>query len=216
MNSARPPDRPPGIGTEDSVHPESPGDKRPWYRRKRLVALVLGAVFFLSAWLFIREAKLILKQPITSWLQDDSADCAVVLTGGPHRIREGVDLLTRKAVQKLIISGVHPQASFRDIFPLWPFYGDLKEQDIILERRSETTYGNAQQTLPLVEALRCRDIILITSRVHMRRALFTFRAEYPADFPIIARATISYGVRPGWGEVATETLKALFYSFWAY
>lgn len=188
-----------------------------WFGRKRTIALLVVAIGFLTgAWLFIREARLILEQPITSWERDDVADCAIVLTGGPNRIREGVDLLAQKAVQKLIISGVHPHASFRDIFPLWPFYGDLREQDIILERRSETTFGNAQQTLPLVEALRCRDIILITSRVHMRRALKTFQAEYPPNIPIIPRATISYGARPLWDELAMETLKSLFYSMWAY
>ncbi len=185
-------------------------------RKRTIVLVAAGFSILAAAWLFVHEARLILEQPITSWERDDTADCAIVLTGGPHRIREGVDLLAQKAVQKLIISGVHPHANFRDIFPLWPFYGEIREQDIILERRSQTTYGNAQQTLPLVEALRCRDVILITSRVHMRRALKTFRAEYPANIPIIARATVSYGARPLWDELATETLKSLFYSLWAY
>lgn len=192
-------------------------EKSRWLGRKRSIVLLIAAIgILIGALLFIREARLILEQPITSWERDDVADCAIVLTGGPNRIREGVDLLAQKAVQKLIISGVHPHANFREIFPLWPFYGEIREQDIILERRSETTFGNAQQTLPLVEALRCRDIILITSRVHMRRALKTFQAEYPPNFPIITRATISYGARPLWDELATETVKSLFYSLWAY
>ncbi len=191
----------------------------PRRRLGRKASVTVGALIFFSLigfWLFVREARLILEQPLSSWREDDVADCAIVLTGSPNRIREGVDLLARRAVQKLIISGVNPQAGLKDIFPLWPFYGDLREQDIILERRSQTTYGNAQQSLPLVEALRCRDIILVTSRAHMRRALKTFKAEYPPGFPITPRATISYGVRPGWGELLTETAKALFYSLWAY
>ncbi len=168
------------------------------------------------AWSFAREVNLILRQPVNSWTEDVSADCAVSLTGGPQRIREGLDLLARKAVQKLIISGVHPQATLRDIFPLLPYYGELREQDVILERRSQTTFGNAQQTLPLVEALHCRDLVLVTSRVHMRRALSTFKAEFPPEFPIIVRAVPTLSDPPGWDEVTWEALKSLFYSPWAY
>lgn len=167
-------------------------------------------------WAFTREMGRIGAQPVTSWNEDLTADCAVVLTGGPNRIREGFDLLTRKSVQKLIISGVHPHAGLRDILPLWPFYGDIREQDVILERRSRTTYGNAQQSLPLVEALRCRDLILITSRTHMRRALKTFHAEFPPQITILPRAVTAASVEPTWSEISTETLKALFYSLWAY
>ena len=160
--------------------------------------------------------KLILAQPVTAWTVDDAADCGVVLTGGPNRIREGIDLLARKSIQKLIISGVNPQANLHEFFPQLPYYGDLKEQDVILERRSETTYGNAQQSLPLVEALHCRDLVLITSRAHMRRALLTFQAEFPRGFPISPRAVAGANEPPTWDEVAFEALKSLFYSVWAY
>jgi uncharacterized SAM-binding protein YcdF (DUF218 family) len=185
-------------------------------RRRRIVLSIAVVVIGVFTWSWIREVQLILSQPVNSWTEDVSADCAVALTGGPQRIREGLDLLSRHAVQKLIISGVHAQATLRDIFPLLPYYGDLREQDVILERRSQTTFGNAQQTFPLVEALHCRDLVLITSRIHMRRALSTFRAEFPAEFPIIVRAVPAITDPPGWDELAWESLKSLFYSSWAY
>jgi len=187
-----------------------------WSRRRW--AVVIG-VFLFSVLVildYVREVKLILQQPVTSWAVDDAADCAVVLTGGPGRIREGLDLLSRKSVQKLIISGVHPQANLHEFFPQLPYYGDLHEQDVVLERRSETTWGNAQQSLPLVEALHCRDLVLITSRVHMRRAQLTFQAEFPKGFPILPRAVPAANEPPTWDEVASEALKSLFYSVWAY
>ena len=171
-------------------------------------------VLLVIAW--SHEVRMILRQPANSWTEDVSADCAVALTGGPQRIREGLDLLSRHSVQKLIISGVHAQASLRDIFPLLPYYGSLREQDVVLERRSQTTFGNAQQTFPLVEALHCRDLVLITSRLHMRRALLTFRAEFPAEFPIIVRAVPAVNEPPAWDEIAWESLKSLFYAGWAY
>ncbi|MEK7355817.1 MAG: YdcF family protein [Bdellovibrionota bacterium] len=185
-------------------------------RRRLIVFLATGFATVSLTIAYVREVKLILAQTVTAWTTDDSADCGVVLTGGPNRIREGLDLLSRKAILKLIISGVHPQANLHEFFPQLPYYGDLHEQDVILERRSETTYGNAQQSLPLVEALHCRDLVLITSRSHMRRALLTFQAEFPRGFPILPRAVSGMSEPPTWDEVGFEALKSLFYSVWAY
>lgn len=185
-------------------------------RKTVLVAVTLVIAFVLFTLAFIHEWRVISREPITIWTEDVSADCAVALTGGPQRVREGLDLLAKKSVQKLIISGVNPNSSLREIFPQSPYYGDLREQDVILERRSKTTFGNAQQTLPLVEALRCRDLVLITSRTHMRRALLTFRAEFPPHFPILPRSVPALSEPPSWDEIAWESLKSLFYSSWAY
>jgi uncharacterized SAM-binding protein YcdF (DUF218 family) len=176
-----------------------------------LIALVLGLTL-----LIVKEYGRVSKQPINSWTEDSSADCAVVLTGGANRIREGIDLLAQRAIQKLIISGVHPKANLRDIFPQLPFYGSVNEQDIVLEKRSTTTYGNAQQTLPLVEALRCRDLVLVTSQVHMYRAYRTFRGNFPVQIPIIQRAVIAGRAESAFDEVLFESFKSLFYSLWAY
>lgn len=153
---------------------------------------------------------------VSSWKEDHSADCAVVLTGGPQRVREGFDLLIRGAVQKLIISGVNPQTELREMFPQWPYHGELREADVILEKNSQTTYGNAQQTLPLVEAVRCRDLILVTSRLHMYRALSTFQAAIPAQVTIYPRAVLGGDMELSSYELAFETLKSMFYSVWAY
>ncbi len=184
-------------------------------RRK---AVVIGCAFLisLSAWLFSREAKRVRAFPASSWTEDHSADCAVVVTGGPGRVREGFDLLIRRSVQKLIVSGVNPQAELREIFPFWAYHGELRESDVILEKTSQTTWGNAQQSLALVEALRCRDIVLVTSRLHMYRALSTFRAQFPSSIPIYPRAVVSGSYRPARHETAGEAVKSLFYSFWAY
>jgi uncharacterized SAM-binding protein YcdF (DUF218 family) len=173
---------------------------------------------FLLLWIFLalREYGRVTSEPISSWAKDASADCAVVLTGGSNRVREGFDLLSRGQVKKLIISGVYSNAQMREIMPLWPFYGALQEKDVVLDRRSSTTYGNAQQTVPLVEALGCRDIVLVTSNLHMYRAYQTFRAAYPKDFPIVPHAVYSGRGENRLYDISTEVLKSLFYSLWAY
>lgn len=177
-----------------------------------IVAVLLATIILL----LVIESNRILAQGITAWTEEHRADCAVVLTGSAGRIREGFDLLVQGRVRKLLISGVYPQAELRDIFPQWPFYGPLQEEDVILEKRSNTTYGNAQQSLPLVEALRCRDIILITSRIHMYRALRIFKAVFPPDFVIYPRAVVAGSYHPDFLDLVLEVVKSLFYQLWAY
>lgn len=184
--------------------------------RKQLLLLsgLICGIFTVAA--FYRQSQIILSQEVTAWTQDQRADCAVVLTGGPGRVREGFDLLSQQRVKKLIISGVYQYAQLREIFPQWPYYGMMNEEDVILEKRSATTYGNAQQSLPLVEALRCRDILLVTSRIHMHRSYSIFRAVFPQDFPIATRAIVAGHYSPTWMELFIETSKSIFYDMWAY
>lgn len=184
---------------------------------KRWIApgLVLLIALILGDW-FRREYKVIGEEPISAWTEDHKADCAVVLTGGPGRVREGFDLLAQGQVHKLIISGVHPGATLREIFPQWPFYGGLRVEDVVLERRSATTYGNAQQSLPLIEALRCRSLVLVTSHLHMRRSYKTFRRITPDEILILTRSISSGSVPPRFSDLGFETVKSLFYSLWAY
>ncbi len=182
----------------------------------RVLLLVVSFVLLTLVGLFAREYKRVSSFPVTAWTADHSADCALVLTGGVGRVREGFALLSRKEVKKLIISGVHPQAQLHEIFPQLIFYGNIDERDIVLERRSTTTYGNAQQSQPLVEALHCRDIVLITSNLHMYRSLKTIQAVFPRDLAIHPRAVLSGPYRPSFSEVGTEAAKSLFYSLWAY
>lgn len=187
------------------------GDKS----RRRL--WVFAASFLLIGILLSwgREVRLIRATPVSSWQTELNADCAVVLTGGPGRIREGFDLLADRRVKKLIISGVYPGTQLRDLLPSWTFHG-LKSEDIVLEKRSETTWGNAQQSLPIVEALRCRDILLVTSRTHMARAYRTFRSVFPPEIQIQTQAVLGTRWDPSAFEVGFEALKSFFYSFWAY
>ena len=179
------------------------------------IALVIS-LLAICVWLYGREKKLVAAESVSAWSDDHRADCAIVLTGGPGRVREGFDLLAQGQVHKLIISGVNPRATLRDIFPQWPYYGTLRAEDVVLERRSATTYGNAQQSLPLAEALRCRSLVLVTSHLHMRRAFKTFRQVYPPELLILTRGVSSGFIPPRSSDLSFEVLKSLFYSLWAY
>lgn len=184
--------------------------------KQRFLMVFIALGVSLAIIKFRLEYNNVASTPINSWEQEIEADCAIVLTGGIGRVREGLDLLYRGSVKKLIVSGVHPKAEWRDILPSQAFYGNIREDDVVLERRSTTTYGNATQSLPLVEALHCRSIALVTSHLHMNRAYKTFRAVFPVDFPIYSYAMVGGEYNPSFMDTSFETIKSLFYSTWAY
>jgi uncharacterized SAM-binding protein YcdF (DUF218 family) len=165
---------------------------------------------------FKEESDKLLREPIDSWEKDSQGDCALVLTGGSGRLKEGFDLLARGQVQKLLVSGVNPQANIHELFPQLLIFPNVKEKDIILEKRSETTFGNAQQSLPIIEALNCRTVLLVTSYLHMYRAKKTFQAAFPREIAVVSHAVSGNHVPPAKVEIIIETTKSLFYSFWAY
>lgn len=189
-----------------------PLDKAP----KRFLTLIILAFLTYLAYSLVVEYRRVVSEPISSWTSDPSADCAVVLTGGPGRVREGLSLLARNLVKKLIISGVNPDVEFQDLYNSWIFLGEIDEKDIALERRSTTTFGNAQQSLPIVEALGCRDIVLVTAQYHMPRAYKTFAGTFPIGFPIYKHTLVAGRSESGQSEIWTEVIKSVFYSFWAY
>jgi uncharacterized SAM-binding protein YcdF (DUF218 family) len=146
--------------------------------------------------------------------------CGVVLTGAAGRVREAISLLSHNHVQKLIISGVHQHSTLNDMFPEILFYPEIKLENVILERRSNSTATNAQSSLPIVEALHCQSVLLITSDYHMYRALKTFKQVFPGTLQITPyiitsdrmhfRQNVFVDTR-FWGTVIEEWAKYLFY-----
>ena len=165
---------------------------------------------------FYLETKNILSEPVRSWKEDLTADCAVVLTGGVGRLRESIALLQRNSVQWLVVSGAHASIIKSDLLTPWELIWGVDQERIILEKNSQTTYGNALQSIPILEALKCQNVLIVTSSIHMTRAYKTFEASLPDSFKLI-----KYSITPGrnevsWAGVSIEALKAIFYSIWAY
>lgn len=144
---------------------------------------------------------------------NNSADCGVVLTGGSGRIREGLAVLSRGLVRTLIISGVHQHSTLAEMVPEVIYYPEIDLDRVILERRSNSTSANAQQSLVVVEALGCKSILLITSDYHMYRALQTFEHFFPPTIPVAPYVVPSdriFGSKL-WLTATDEFFKYLFY-----
>lgn len=146
------------------------------------------------------------------------ADCAVVLTGGAGRVREGIALLSRQQIKQLIITGVHQSTTMSEIMPEIIYYPEIDLEKVILERRSISTEGNALQSLVLVEALNCSDVLLVTSDYHMNRALKTYESVFPPNIqitPYVVSSDKTIG-RKIWLHAFEEFYKYLFYDIFVF
>ena len=126
------------------------------------------------------------------------------------RIREAFEVLAQKKIQKLIIAGVYKETQLLEIFPHLPFYSEISENDITLEKKSENTYGNAVQSLALVKTLKCRDVLLITSQLHMFRAYRIFYQIYPHTI-ILKKMSVPNRKDFPFSDYLLETIKSSFY-----
>ena len=179
------------------------------HKKTLLILFALILLLVLVSW----KANQITSEPENLWGNNEiSADCGVVLTGAPGRLREGFELLAQKRIKKLIASGVNKESRMIEIFPYSGYYPEVSLDDIYLEKRSETTFGNARHSMSLVEGLRCRDIILITSQIHMHRAYAMFKIVYPESMAIKKLTLPNTKSESGLSGLAIEVVKSLFYS----
>ena len=161
----------------------------------------------------LRERNVVLKTPPSGLIDSlDKMDCGVVLTGSAGRIREAFEILNLGKINKLVISGVYKGTQLHEIFPQLPFYPEVKPENIVLEKISGSTYQNAVQSLQVIQILKCKNILLITSQLHMHRALKIFKVVFPDDIELRTFSTVNPVKEDTELTVLFETIKSLFYS----
>jgi len=107
------------------------------------------------------------------------ADGIVVLTGGPERIAAAIRLLEGKAAGRLLISGVHPQTTARELRRVTGTERDLFRCCIDLDRRAPDTRGNAEEARQWAEERGYTRLLIVTSDYHMMRAMKEFSRVMP-------------------------------------
>ncbi len=147
-------------------------DRKPHSKRmgwaRFLTFLIIGTISLLLGG-FIAFAQYVDRITPPTALQ--AADGIVVWTGkGGGRLQAGVDLLTAKKGERLLISGVHEDNAVPQIVDLTGLSVPLAECCLDLDYAAKDTTGNARETTDWAEALGYDHIILVTSAYHMPRA----------------------------------------------
>ena len=106
-------------------------------------------------------------------------DAIVALTGGESRIDEAVKLLADGVAKRLLISGVNPITSRRDLERMAPGRGELFDCCIDIGRFARDTVGNAAETKDWVARNGFSNVIVVTSSYHMPRSLVELRRAMP-------------------------------------
>ena len=117
------------------------------------------------------------------------ADAIVVISGGDTTARtdEAIRLFQEGWAEYIVFSGA---AADKDgpsnavAMKEHALENGVPESQTIIEERSETTKQNAKEVREQLENLEIRDIILVTSGYHMRRAGLEFSRELTNEFTV--------------------------------
>jgi uncharacterized SAM-binding protein YcdF (DUF218 family) len=99
------------------------------------------------------------------------ADAIIVLTGGQSRLDAAMDLLASGKGARLLISGVHPSASRRQLQAAIGGDKKLFSCCVDIDRAALDTIGNAEESAKWVESHAYGTVILVTNNYHMPRSL---------------------------------------------
>ncbi len=101
----------------------------------------------------------------------EKADAIIVLTGGTSRLDAAMDLLETGKGERLLISGVHPSATRRQLQVATGSDKDLFSCCVDIDHAALDTIGNAEESAKWVESHAYGSVILVTNNYHMPRSL---------------------------------------------
>ncbi|PBB88433.1 MULTISPECIES: YdcF family protein [unclassified Mesorhizobium] len=108
---------------------------------------------------------------MTTPLNPAKADAIIVLTGGQSRLDAAMELLATGKGERLLISGVHPSASRRQLQAAMGGDKQLFSCCVDIDRAALDTIGNAEESAKWVESHAYGSVILVTNNYHMPRSL---------------------------------------------
>ncbi len=122
---------------------------------------------------------------------DRIADAIVVLTGGTARVETGLQLLAKQRGKRLLISGVNPATTVKQIIKATKAPKRLFTCCVDLDRAAQNTEGNALEAARWASKHGFDSLILVTSAYHMPRSLVEFGNALPGTklIPHVVRRT---------------------------
>src|SRR3989304_2359836 len=144
------------------------------------------------------------------------ADAIVVLTGGRGRTAEGLSQLRKGKGGVLLLRGVPEYGDLDSIF--LNRVNTVERTNIVLEKRSTSTYENAVEVRKILEERGLKSMVLITSGYHIKRAHYIFTNVMPPEIAVESYSvtTPNFDTERWWsgkslGLLAIEFLKYYWY-----
>ena len=122
------------------------------------------------------------------------SDVIVVVSGGQttSRAEKGIDLFEQGFAGKIIFSGAALDDGPSNAFNMrdQALASGISPNSIYIDEKSQNTYENAINTKKIVDELGAKNIILVTSPYHQRRANKTFENTYGENYTITGVSAI--------------------------
>lgn len=156
---------------------------------RSLVAILVAALIW-TVGLLSFTARIETSTPVA---EPARADGIVALTGAGsnERLAAGVSLLEDGKAQRMLVSGVNPEASREDIRTVSKAVRRLYDCCVDLDFTAADTVGNARETADWARNLRYKSLIVVTADYHMPRAMLELRATMPdidlRPYPVATR-----------------------------
>ncbi len=136
-------------------------------------------------------------------------EAVAVLTGGPGRVRRGVEVLESGSARRLLVSGVNRAVRPPELVEAAAIPPALAACCVELGFAAETTRTNAGEVSAWVADHGFRSLRVVTAGYHMPRALTELEARLPADVELVAD-----GVSAGLPLIPMLTEYAKFQAAW--
>ena len=149
----------------------------------------LGSLFLLLYALGFVLFAFTLGKPASA--NNGTTDAAVVLTGGPGRIQQGIEVLKGGKAQRLLVAGADPAVTKPDLAR--QIKGSRKWLTCCVDLGSESvdTRSNAEEAQRWLLRHKYKSVRLITSDWHMRRAGYEFARVLGSEYQVVPDAVRS-------------------------
>ncbi|MFC3884791.1 YdcF family protein [Bacillus songklensis] len=134
-----------------------------------VIILLIGLVYFYAGKFLVIDEKA------------KKSDVIIVLSGDRGaRIEQGVELYHQGYGKYIMISGgtVYDDVTIAQLMKDHAMKLGVPERAIVMEDKADSTYENAVFSRELVQKLKFRSAIVVSSNYHMRRVKMLFDREY--------------------------------------
>ena len=152
--------------------------------------VVFGCSLVIAVWLFPLAMQGVFSLLVTE-IPTSRADVVVVLSGSTgDRVREAVRLYHAGVAPKLLMTGgPFFDTSMAGIMADYAVSLGVPSHNILLEEAAVSTYTNATGSLPILQAMGAKRVLLVTSRFHTARSYDTFRDVLPEDMDLFIQSS---------------------------